>query len=187
MARYEDLIFNSPDRDVVLDNNYCIFSSDLATIAGRRWLNYSILAGITKIIQSTNKQTMVFMPNDLLQMRTKDLRQVVHKFPISSVRCITFFANVTKSRAGEVQFATPQEPGCHWTLLYVDLTTNKWFYCDIAGWMKLVSPIVELIMKRLMLALSLSKDLCRATSKKSLKSAMFALANVCQIFLCRLW
>ena len=40
-------------------------------------------------------------------------------------------------------------------------------------------------MKRLMWALSLSKDLCRAMSKKSLKSAMFALANVCKIFLCR--
>ena len=151
MARYEELIFNSPDGHAVLDNNNFILSSDLATIAGRRWLHYSILAGITKILQSTNKQRMVFMLNDLLQMRTKDLRQVVHEFAISSVRCITFFAHVFKSRAGEVQFSTPQEPGCHWTLLYVDLTTNKWFYCDTAGWTppkdvkKLVSPIVELI------------------------------------------
>ena len=134
MTRYEDLIFNSPDGHAILDNNNFILSSGLATSAGRRWLHYSILVGITKILQSTNKQTMVFMLNDLLQMRTKDLRQVVHKFSISSVRCITFYAYVTKSRAGEVQFVTPQEPGCHWTLLYVDLITIKWFYCDTAGW-----------------------------------------------------
>ena len=57
MARYEELIFNSPDGHAVLDNNNFILSSDLATIAGRRWLHYSILAGITKILQSTNKQT----------------------------------------------------------------------------------------------------------------------------------
>jgi len=142
MARYEDLIFNSPDGHAVLDNNNFILSSDLATITGRRWLHYSILAGITKILQSTNKQTMVFM--------LKDLRQVVHQFLIRSVKCITFFVHVTKTRAGEVQFATPQEPGCHWTLLYIDLTTNKWFYCDTAGWSppkdvkKVVSPIVEM-------------------------------------------
>lgn len=131
MARYEDLIFNSPDGHAVLDNNNFILSSDLATIAGRRWLHYSILAGITKILQSSNTQTMVFMLNDLLQMRTKDLRQVVRKFSISSVRCITFFVYVTKSRAG---VSTPQAPGCHWTFLYVDLTRNKWFSCDTAGW-----------------------------------------------------
>ena len=151
MARYEDLIFNSPDGHAVLDNNNFILSSELATIAGRRWLHHSILAGIKKIFQSTNKQTMVFMLNDLLQMRTKDLRQVVHQFLIRSVKCITFFVHVTKSRAGEVQFATPQEPGCHWTLLYIDLSTNKWFYCDTAGWSppkdvkKVVSPIVEMM------------------------------------------
>lgn len=134
MARYEDLIFNSPDGHAVLDNNNFILSSDLATIAGRRWLHYSILAGITKILQSSNTQMMVFMLNELLQMRTKDLCQVVRKFSISSVRCITFFVHVTNSGAGEVQFSTPQAPGCHWTFLYVDLTTNKWFYCDTAGW-----------------------------------------------------
>ena len=151
MARYEDLIFNSPDGHAVLDNNNFILSSELATIAGRRWLHHSMLAGIKKIFQSTNKQTMVFMLNDLLQMRTKDLRQVVHQFLIRSVKCITFFVHVTKSWAGEVQFATPQEPGCHWTLLYIDLSTNKWFYCDTAGWSppkdvkKVVSPIVEMM------------------------------------------
>ena len=63
--------------------------------------------------------------NNLLQMCTKDLHQVLQK-------CITFFPYVTKPRAREVQFAIPQELGCHWTLLYVDLTTNKCFYCDIA-------------------------------------------------------
>lgn len=133
MARYEDLIFNSPDGHAVQDNNNFILSSDLATITGRL-LHYSILVGITKILQFTNKQTMVLVLNDLLQMHTKDLRQVVYKFLIRSVRCITFFAYVTKSRAGEVQFAKPKEPGCQWTLLYVGLITIKWFYCDTAGW-----------------------------------------------------
>lgn len=54
IARYEGLIFNSPDGHAVLDNNNFILSSDLATITGRRWPHYSILAGITQILQSTN-------------------------------------------------------------------------------------------------------------------------------------
>ena len=56
MTRYEDLIFNSPDGHAILDNNNFILSSGLATSAGRRWLHYSILVGITKILQSINKQ-----------------------------------------------------------------------------------------------------------------------------------
>ena len=34
----------------------------------------------------------------------------------------------------ETCIATPENPGCHWTLLYLDTVQNKWFYCDTLGW-----------------------------------------------------
>lgn len=50
MVRYEDLIFNFFDGYVVLDNNNFIFFLDFVMIVGRRWLYYSILVGIIKIL-----------------------------------------------------------------------------------------------------------------------------------------
>ena len=30
--------------------------------------------------------------------------------------------------------ASPNNPGCHWSLLYIDAVENTWFYCDTLGW-----------------------------------------------------
>lgn len=39
-----------------------------------------------------------------------------------------------RGKAVEVFFGSPNRPGNHWTLLYIDLTTNQWYYCDPYGW-----------------------------------------------------
>lgn len=44
------------------------------------------------------------------------------------------FANVGKSKSGEVFISRPGNPGCHWTLLYIDLTVNKCYYGDTYCW-----------------------------------------------------
>ena len=49
------------------------------------------------------------------------------------LRFITFIINVG-GNIKETFVATPKKPEFHWTLLYVDTTQNKSFYCDTLGW-----------------------------------------------------
>jgi hypothetical protein len=104
MSSFENLIMNTPDRRYVFDYNRSIMSSDLAILAGTTWLNYSILSGIVKLLQTDT--TSVFMLNDLLGMSTKSRRKIIRNCP-KSTRCVTFIVNVGKSGI----FWNPTETG----------------------------------------------------------------------------
>lgn len=131
MVSFRNLIWNNPDGHAVLDYDRSLLASDLALLSGTQWLNFSVLATTAKILQSEGSETAVLMFNELLQMDGKSIRQVIRECG-RNTKYVTFFVNVGK--AVEVFFGNPNRPGNHWTLLYIDLTTNQWYYCDPYGW-----------------------------------------------------
>ena len=54
-------------------------------------------------------------------------------YSCSRVNYITFIVNIG-GNLKETFVAKLDKPGCHWTLLFIDATENKWFYCDTLGW-----------------------------------------------------
>ena len=152
MKWYENLILDTPDGRSVLDYNRSILASDLALLRGTQWLNYCILAGIVKLLQAENNDTSLFMLNDLIQMDMGHLRRTIQQCK-RSTKYVTLRANVGKSR--DVFFGTPQRPGCHWTLLYIDFNVNKWYYCDSYAWgspkdiKEVLCPIIEIFYEEL--------------------------------------
>ena len=86
---------------------------------------------------------------------TNQLRGVVQKLG-KGVKNLSFIINVGLHRNGTF-VATPSKPGCHWTMLYVDLTKNTWHYCDTLGWAQpnnlgsSINPIIKLFMDELSL------------------------------------
>ena len=42
--------------------------------------------------------------------------------------------NVGRTKSNPVYISSLNRHGCHWTLLYVDLKSNKWYYCDASCW-----------------------------------------------------
>ena len=147
LKTYENLILNVPDGRSVLAYYRYILASDMALLAGKRWLNYSILAGVIKLLQEEQNDTSVFMLNDLIQMDRGNVRRTIQRCK-KRTRYVTLIANVGKS--SEVFFGTPQRPGCHWTLIYIDFNRNKWYYCDSYAWgspqniKEVLSPIIEI-------------------------------------------
>ncbi len=50
------------------------------------------------------------------------------------VKYVVLFANVGKMKKNDAFISSPRNPGNHWTLLYVDLTVNRWYHCDTFCW-----------------------------------------------------
>lgn len=42
--------------------------------------------------------------------------------------------NVGRTKSNQVYISFLNRSGCHWTLLYVDPKSNKWYYCDTSCW-----------------------------------------------------
>ena len=123
-ATYADRILNTPNNYSVLESNRCVLASDFATIAGSGWLNFSILNGVAEMLHNENEHTaalfnIVVDDDDLLGYVKGNFRR--------TIKYVLLFANIGKSASGEGFVSRPGNPGCHWTLLYVDLTTSKWF------------------------------------------------------------
>lgn len=74
---YKRLLLDTPDGHCVLEHNKTILASDIATLAGTRWLHYSILSGIVKLLQKSASETCTFLLNDLLQMDNETLHEYV--------------------------------------------------------------------------------------------------------------
>lgn len=112
---------------------------------------------MTKLLETTQKVTALFMLNDLIGAEGNHLAELIKKKTTRTTNYLTFFANVGKV-GDKVTLSTPGKPGCHWTLLYIDLTTNRWYYCDTKAWnlpvaiVKAVLPIVNSIYKQVDLA-----------------------------------
>ena len=74
------------------------------------------------------------MLNDVLMSSGDDLQNYLsEKFSRSTER-IVFMVNAGRTKSNQVYISSLNRPGCHWTLLYVDLKSNKWYYCDTSCW-----------------------------------------------------
>lgn len=124
------MIWDNPHGRAVLDYDGSLLASDLALLSGTQWLNFCVPATTAKFLQSKGSETAVLMLNELLQMDDESIRQVIQECG-KNTKFVIFFANL------EIQvlfFGNPKRPGNHWTLLYIDLTTNQRYYCDSYGW-----------------------------------------------------
>ena len=134
LASYFDKIFNTPNNHSVLTHNPCILASDLATIAGTGWLNSAIINVIAEMLHKESEHTAALLLNNVIIVNDNDLADYVRCEIRNSIKHVILFANVGKSKLGEVFISRPGNPGCHWTLLYIDLTVNKCYYCDTYCW-----------------------------------------------------
>lgn len=151
---FENKIFHSPNGNCVLDNIRYILASDLATLSGNGWVHFSIMMGIADILHRQNSQTGALMLNNVLLMNNDNLNDYIDKHISPSMTHLIVFANVGKYSNGEVFFSDPTQNGNHWTMIFIDLTVNQWFYCDPASWdmpadtKGLLSPLVEAAYKK---------------------------------------
>ena len=131
MALFKNLVWSNPKHNAVFANDHPLLASDLALLSGTKWLNYAVLSSVANVLQVQGGDTASLMLNELLEMDDKGIREVIQESG-KSTKYITFFVKVERSR--EVFFSTLKKHGNHWTLLYIDLEQNKWYYCDPYGW-----------------------------------------------------
>ena len=156
IASFANRIFQTPNNHCVLENNRTILASDFATIAGNGGLNFSIINGVAEIINNESQHTAAFMLNNIAMIDKDDFPEYV-KSNVNSLTKYLLFSNVGKSNStNEVFVSTPGNPGCHWTLLFADLTKYKWLYCDTSCWpmptnlKALVNPFVTAIYQQVL-------------------------------------
>ena len=80
------------------------------------------------------KHTSVFMLNDVLMSGNDDLQNYLSGKLSRSTKRVVFVVNVGRTKSSQVYISSLNRPGCHWTLLYVNLKSNKWYYCDTRCW-----------------------------------------------------
>ena len=120
---FKKLLFAHNDSKVVLGK--ATLSSDLATLTSINWVNIATIEGFIDLTATMPK--LIPSNKTELQRWTCTIRRG------KQIRSIVFIINVA-GNIRETHVATPANPGCHWTLLYVDTVQNKWFYCDTLGW-----------------------------------------------------
>ena len=59
IAIYADKLLYRPNNTSALDSNQCVLLADLATIARKRWINFSIIQSITDLLNMDNVHTSV--------------------------------------------------------------------------------------------------------------------------------
>ena len=131
---YQKLLFGNADDKVVINKG--ILTSDLTTLTSNRWLNIAMINGFIDLLNAHHHNTMtaVFMLNDLLILNDVDLQRHARSVMRGKqIKAIVFIFNVAGG-IKKTDVATPNKPGRHWSLLYIDAVENKWFYCDTLAW-----------------------------------------------------
>ncbi|CAH3198945.1 unnamed protein product [Porites evermanni] len=131
---YQKLLFGNADDKVVINTG--ILTSDLANLTSNRWLNIAMINGFIDLLNAHHHNTMtaVFMLNDLLMLKDVDLQRHARSVMRGKqIKAIVFIINVAGG-IKKTDVATPNKPGRHWSLLYIDAVENKWFYCDTLAW-----------------------------------------------------
>jgi hypothetical protein len=100
-----------------------IIASDLSSLTSNGWLTLSIMKRFAELLNTQSSQTLILVLNDLIGLN-QDLKHVKYLTLIINVGC----------NGTETFVAKPGKQGCHWTILYIDTTTNKWLYCDTFAW-----------------------------------------------------
>ena len=129
MDEYKSLLFQNSDGKVVV--NKTILASDLACLACDNWLNLATIQGFVDLLNDQSTEAAVFVLNNLIGLNEKQLQALPNSR--RKVNYITFIVNIG-GNLKETFVAKPDKPGYHWTLLFIDTTENKWFYCDTLGW-----------------------------------------------------
>lgn len=75
---FATMIFDTPDGCSVLKNNKYILASDMATVAGNGWLHFSVMTGISEILDQQNSQTVAFMLNNIIVMNEDSLNGYIN-------------------------------------------------------------------------------------------------------------
>ena len=129
LDEYKSLLFQNSDGKVVI--NKTILASDLACLACDNWLNLATIQGFVDLLNDQSTETAIFVLNNLIGLNKKQLQALT--YTLGKVNYITFIVNIG-GNLKETFVAQPDKPGWHWTLLFMDATENKWFYCDTLGW-----------------------------------------------------
>lgn len=131
---FKKLLLAYNDSKVVLGK--ATLSSDLATLTCNNWVNIATIQAFIDLLNASsyNVETAAFILNDLIPLNETELQRWTSTIRRGKqIRSIVFIIYVA-GNIRETCVATPENPGCHWTLLYVDTVQNKWFYCDTLGW-----------------------------------------------------
>ncbi|KAL9976718.1 hypothetical protein ACROYT_G014045 [Oculina patagonica] len=97
-----------------------------ANIAGTGWLNFSIITGVAEIRNRDVEEIAALLLNNVVVVDEQDIHNCMKHNTQHGVKYVVLFANVGKMKKNDVFISSPGNPGNHWTLLYVDLTVNKW-------------------------------------------------------------
>ena len=122
LDEYKSLLFQNSDGKVVV--NKTILASDLACLACDNWLNLATIQGFVDLLNDQSTETAIFVLNNLIGLNEKQLQALPNSR--RKVNYITFIVNIG-GNLKETFVAKPDKPGCHWTLLFIDATENKWF------------------------------------------------------------
>ncbi len=130
LQNYKDLIFLNGNEKVVYGKS--VLSSDLANLTCNRWLNMCILQQFVEMLNQNNKITKTFLLNNLIWGTPQD-QPLFCEESVGNCRHLSFILNVGMEDCSTF-LATPQRPGCHWTVLYVNVIENTLWYIDTLGW-----------------------------------------------------
>ena len=132
---YLDLIMNTADGHNVFEYDKTVLASDMGSLVKTGWLQHSILTSITKLVNKEVTSTKLLMLNELLTWGSQSATEHIKNVCRGKTKSVTFIVCVGKrKKSNEVFIGSPSKPGCHWTVLYVDLTINQWYYFDSFGW-----------------------------------------------------
>lgn len=92
----------------------------------------SVIQGFVDLLNNQNSETLIFVLTNLVGLKQDQLRCMVAKERGKQIKYLSFIVNVGIDNK-ETYVAKPGKRKCHWTLLFVDLAKNKWFYCDTSG------------------------------------------------------
>ena len=134
LVAFADKIFNAPENCGALGGHSNILACDLATLEGTGWINFSIMSGLPDILNKERQDTKALILNSVILVKENDLPVYANCNVKCGVKYVFLFANVGKTKNNEVFIRKPGYPGNHWTFLYVDVTINKWYYCDTSCW-----------------------------------------------------
>ncbi|CAB3983004.1 Zinc finger SWIM domain-containing 3 [Paramuricea clavata] len=127
LESFKELIFNNSNDKVVLGKS--VLSEDLATLTCQRWLNINVIGQYADILNSYNTETRTFILNRLIGLKAEDLEELIKTSRGDICKYFTFIVNVG-TKGGSQYVGTPLQKGCHWVVLYVDTTTNEYWYIE---------------------------------------------------------
>ena len=106
-----------------------IVASDLSCLTSNGWLTISMMREFVELFNKQSSETLVLVLNDFIGLGRIQITKLLAKEKGKHIKLMNIGRNDT-----ETFVAKPEKQGCHWTIMYIDTTTNKWLYCDTLAW-----------------------------------------------------